>query len=146
MNKLILTARLVKDPELRKSNSNTSIANVSVAYDNERKDANGVYPTNFIDIVAFGSTAEYIVKNGRKGDLIELCGRLESSSYEKKDGNTVKKFEVMVEYARVLLKHSSDNNESTPYANDNDNDNDIDEMNRVAKISLYDLPDDDLPF
>ena len=73
MNKVLLTGRLVKDCELMKTDSGTSVTKNSVAVRRDFKNSNGEYDTDFIDFVAFGTTAEYLASYGKKGNGTNSC-------------------------------------------------------------------------
>lgn len=148
MNKLILTGRFVADPELKNTNNNSSFATGRIAFDSERKDKDGNYPTVFLDIVVFGRNAEYVAKFGRKGLRVELCGRLETRTYQDRSGNDVTKYECAVETIKVITpKSTTDDNtaEETPIViNDYTEPRQPKEPN--LNLDALEMPDDDLPF
>lgn len=104
MNKVILTGNLTKDPELRRTMNDTFVGSGCVAVSRERKEADGTYGTDFINIVVWGQTAEYLAKYGRKGDRVELSGRLEQRKYEDRNGATQTVYEVIVESLNCFSK------------------------------------------
>ena len=87
LNIVALTGRLVADPELRQTNNGKSIANLRVACDRGRKDANGNTVADFFKVVAWERTAEFACKYFQKGSAIAVDGRLQSQQYKDKDGN-----------------------------------------------------------
>ena len=97
MNKVILMGRLTRDPEVRYSQSNTSmaIARFTVAVDRRFK-RDGQPTADFINCTAFGRTAEFVEKYFRKGSRILLDGELQNDNYQGKDGNMVYGFQVVV--------------------------------------------------
>ena len=95
MNKVILTGRLTKDPTI-KYNGEMCIARFTVACDRRFK-KDGQQSADFPSCVAFGKTAEFIEKYFRKGMKADITGRLQTGSYEDKDGKTVYTTEVVVE-------------------------------------------------
>ena len=95
MNKVMLTARLVKDPVI-KYNGEMCIARFTVACDRRFK-KDGQQSADFPSCVAFGRTAEFCEKWVKKGVKYDIVGRLQTGSYEDKDGKTVYTTEVVVE-------------------------------------------------
>ena len=96
MNRVILIGRLTDDPDVRYSDSGTTVAKFSVAVDRRYK-KDGEQSADFPRIVAFGKTAEFIEKYFRKGNRIVLEGRLQTSSYTNKDGQKVYTTDVIVD-------------------------------------------------
>lgn len=95
MNKVQIVGRLTRDPEVRAAGE-TSIARSSVAVNRRFKNKDGGYDADFINISAFGKTAEFLEKYFHKGDMIGIVGRITTGSYEK-DGARVYTTEVTVE-------------------------------------------------
>ena len=111
LNNIILQARLVRDPELRKLPSGKSVASVSVACDRDFVKDGGEKETDFIDIVAFGSTADHIAKWFTKGKMIIVSGRLQIRNYTDKEGNKRRAAEVVADSVYFGdSKKSSDGN------------------------------------
>ena len=87
LNKAILMGRLVRDPEMRRTQNNTAVASFTLAVNRDRKDPNGQYPTDFIDCIAWGRQAEFVCQWFNKGMLAIVCGRIQSRNWEDKNGN-----------------------------------------------------------
>lgn len=103
LNSLNAVGRLTKDPELRKSaNTDTSIANFSIAIDNSRAEADGTRGTCFLDAVAFGSQAEAIVKSLRKGSKVAINGSLNQRNFIRQDGSKGRVYEIDVNTIEFL--------------------------------------------
>ena len=99
MNKVILMGRLTRDPEVRYSNGDNSmaIARYSLAVDRRgRRDENG-QNTDFINCVAFGRSTEFAEKYLHKGIKILITGRIQTGSYTNRDGQKVYTTDVVVE-------------------------------------------------
>lgn len=92
MNNVTLMGRLTKDPELRRTSSGTAVASFTLAVD---KIANGERQADFIDCVAWQKTAEFLNKYFAKGQMLALSGRIQTRSYEDKNGNKRKAVEVI---------------------------------------------------
>lgn len=97
LNKIILQARLVRDPELRRLPSGKSVASVSVACDRDFSKEDGEKETDFIDLVAFGATADHIAKWFTKGKMIIVSGRLQVRNWTDKEGNKRRSAEVVAD-------------------------------------------------
>lgn len=91
--------RLTRDPELRRTQGGTAVANFSLAVERDFKDqATGEKATDFIDIVAWRSTAELAEKYFHKGRMAVVEGRLQIRDWTDKDGNKRKAAEVVAEH------------------------------------------------
>lgn len=90
-NKVILVGRLVAAPELRHTQDNTPVASCRMAVDRPGKDKG----TDFLDIVAWSGTAEFAARHLTKGQEIMLEGRIQTRSYEDRNGNKRTAVEVV---------------------------------------------------
>ena len=114
MNKVILVGRLTRDPEVKYTSGDNSmaIARYSLAVDRRgrRDNANSDQPTaDFINIVAFGRDGEFAEKYLRKGMRILVEGRIQTGSYTNKDGVKVYTTDVVVERHEFVDSKTSDN-------------------------------------
>ena len=114
MNKVILMGRLTRDPEVRYSQgeNSTAIARYTLAVDRRfRRNNDGEQSADFIGCVAFGRSAEFAEKYFRQGLKVIVTGRIQTGSYQDKDGKTVYTTEVVVENQEFAeSKATSDNN------------------------------------
>ena len=99
MNKVILMGRLTRDAEVRYSQgeNSTAIARFSLAVDRRFRRDGDEQTADFINCVAFGRTAEFLERFGRKGTKFVLEGRIQTGSYTNKEGNRVYTTDVVVE-------------------------------------------------
>lgn len=101
MNKVILMGRLTRDAEIRYSQgeNSTAVARFTLAVDRRmrRDGANGDQTADFISCVAFGRTAEFLERFGRKGTKFVLEGRIQTGSYTNRDGQKVYTTDVVAE-------------------------------------------------
>ncbi len=104
LNRVVLTGRLVRDPELRVTQGGTSVCSVTLAVDRWKKDEGA----DFFELVCFGKTAEILCKYKSKGDQIGVDGRLQSRTYETKDGQRRKVVEVLVNELEFLGSKRTD--------------------------------------
>lgn len=102
MNKVILCGNLCKEVELRNTTNGTSVLQNTIAVKNDYKNANGEYDSEFINIVAWKQTAEYISKYASKGNKVLVEGKLRNRSYDKQDGTKGYVTEVIVEKVELL--------------------------------------------
>lgn len=94
--------RLTKDPELRKTADDKSIANFTLAFDNPNLNKDGERDSSFLDARCFGSCAESVAKHLRKGDKVAVTGSLTSRSYLAKDGSKRVVFEIQADSVEFL--------------------------------------------
>ena len=98
LNKIFIMGRLVADPELRHTQSGTAVASFSLAVDRDFKDKQtGERATDFIDVVAWRSTAEYVSRYFTKGRMAVVVGALQIRAWEDKEGNKRRNAEVVAE-------------------------------------------------
>ncbi len=93
LNTVILMGRLTADPELRTTPNGTAVTSFRIAVDRHSSDKQ----TDFIDITAWRGTAELVCRYFAKGRMIALQGRIQTRSYEDKQGNKRTAFEVVAE-------------------------------------------------
>ena len=97
LNKIILMGRLTRDPELRRTQSGTAVASFTIAVDRDYRAASGEKETDFIDIVAWRSTAEFVSKYFAKGRMAVVEGRLQIRDWKDKDGVKRRTAEVVAD-------------------------------------------------
>ena len=98
LNRIILMGRLTRDPELRRTSSGTAVTSFSLAVDRDFKSQSGEKETDFIDIVAWRNTAEFVSKYFTKGRMAVVEGRLQLRDWKDKDGNSRRSAEVVAEH------------------------------------------------
>ena len=88
LNRIIIMGRLARDPELRRTQNGTPVASFRLAVDRDFKDkATGERSTDWIDVVAWRSTAEFVSRFFTKGRMAVVEGRLQMRDWTDKDGN-----------------------------------------------------------
>lgn len=87
MNKAILVGNLTKDPEMRTTPNGVSVTSFTVAVQRRYKDADGNYQADFINCVAWRSTAEFVAKYFTKGSRIGVVGTIQTRTYDDQNGN-----------------------------------------------------------
>ncbi|MCI2773444.1 single-stranded DNA-binding protein [Staphylococcus petrasii] len=142
INRVILVGRLTKDPEYRQTPSGVAVATFTLAVNRTFKNKNGEREADFINVVVFRQQAENVNKYLSKGSLAGVDGRIQSRSYENKEGQRVFVTEVVADSVQFMDSKGSNqqNNQSqqqrgqapagnNPFGNNN-----------------ADIDDDDLPF
>ena len=102
INRVILTGRPTKKPVLRHTSSGISVTQCNLAVDRQYTNSNGERGADFISLVLWRKNAENFEKFVDKGQLIGIDGRLQSRSYENKDGQKVYVTEVVVDHFSFL--------------------------------------------
>lgn len=161
MNKAILVGRVTKDPELRKTSSNQSVVNFTVAINRTFTNANGEREADFINCVVWGKQAENMATYVAKGSLIGVDGRIQTRNYEDANGNRVYVTEVVADNVQYLDTKGASQTSSQPQAfNNNNNANNTPKPTHDAGnffddftsndssdiLSGLDIADDELPF
>ena len=93
LNRVILSGRMGKDPELRHTTAGTAVASFSIAVDRDFKDK----ATDWFDITVWRSTAEYVARYGSKGRVVNVDGKLQVREWTDKDGNKRRTVEVVAD-------------------------------------------------
>ena len=97
LNKIFIMGRLTRDPELRRTQSGTPVTSFSLAVDRDFKSQSGEKETDFIDVVAWRSTAEFVAKYFTKGRMAIVEGRLQIRPWTDKEGNSRRSAEVVAD-------------------------------------------------
>ncbi len=98
LNHIVLMGRLTRDPELRRTGSGVAVASFSLAVDRDfAGKESGERETDFIDIVAWRNTAEFVSKYFTKGRMAVVSGRLQIRNWNDKDGNKRRTAEVVAD-------------------------------------------------
>ena len=97
LNKIVLMGRLTRDPELRQTPTGNSVVSFTLACDRDFEAQGAERETDFVDIVAWRGTAEFVSKYFSKGRMAVVSGRLQIRNWEDKDGNKRKTAEIVAE-------------------------------------------------
>ena len=110
MNKVVLTGRITRDPEIRYTQNGLSNLRFSVAVDRAvARDASGNRQADFINCVAFGQQADFISRYVKKGNMLAIEGRIQTGSYEK-DGQRVYTTDVVADNVQFLESKAQSQN------------------------------------
>lgn len=120
LNRIIVMGRLTRDPELRTTQSGTAVTSFTLAVDRDYKGQDGERETDFVDIVAWRSSAEFVSKHFSKGSMAIVDGRLQIRQYTDKEGNKRRACEVVAESVYFgSAKKEGGNSESHGESDDN---------------------------
>ena len=96
LNRVILMGRLTNEPDYRQTQGGTSYARFTMAIERDySKDGNR--ETDFLDVLAWRSTADFVSKYFHKGQLVAVQGRIQTGSYTDKDGNKRKSWDIVAD-------------------------------------------------
>ena len=112
LNKVVLMGRLTKDPELRRTGSGTAVTSFSLACDRDFKSQSGDKETDFIEVVAWKNTAEFVSKYFSKGRMAVVEGRLQIRDWTDKAGNKRTTAEVVADNVYFADSKRSESNEN----------------------------------
>ena len=101
--------RLVGDPEVKDLENGKKVTNITIAIPRSYKNADGEYDTDFVDCTIWNGVAEKTSEYCKKGDMIGVKGRLETSVYEKENGEKAKRTSVVAEKVSFLSSRIKDN-------------------------------------
>ena len=142
VNRVVLVGRLVKDPELRKTASDISVATFTIAVDNAVKEQDGTRGSLFLDCRVYRDQADNMAKYTRKGSKVAVDGSLNQRNFVRQDGSKGKVIEVYVDSVTFLDPNPNKENNSVETPKFDDTPSPINGSN----LDSIDLPDDDLPF
>lgn len=152
LNSAILMGRLTADPELKHTQSGIAMTRFTLAIDRRYAKPGEEKKTDFIDILAWRNTAEFISKYFHKGQLVAVEGSIQTGSYQDKEGIKRRTFEVVannVHFAEPF--HGKGNNDNSDYQPSNNTDEDNNQKGQSYTNGntgdFEEVPvDDDLPF
>jgi len=135
LNKICLVGRLTKEPELKYLQNGTAVTTFNLAINRTFKNKNGKREADFINIVVWRKQAENVANYTHKGSLVAVAGRIQTRSYEGKDGQRRYITEVVAEEVHFLDSKKQSNNSN--YSSSSD-----------LPDGLYSIDgdEDDLPF
>ncbi|MCL2392080.1 MAG: single-stranded DNA-binding protein [Oscillospiraceae bacterium] len=147
MNQIVLMGRLTRDPELRHTQNGTAVASFSLAVDRRfaPKDG-GERQTDFVDIVAWSNTAEFVSKYFAKGQMAAVTGRLQIRDWTDKDGNKRRTAEVVAD--NIYFTESKKSREASigPVGQKDDYGQSFQPPVESSDFAELDMDDGDLPF
>lgn len=163
LNRAILTGRLTRDPELRYTTSGTAVVQATIAVDRQFKNQQGEREADFINLVIWRKAAENFANFTHKGSLVGIDGRIQTRTYENKQGQRVYVTEINVDSFSLLEPRQENNQQpnnnyssqapsnnatpNSPQQNQNAQSNYGNQNNNFGNDGQsIDLADDELPF
>lgn len=148
INRVVLVGRLTKDPEFRTTPNGVSIANFTIAVNRTFTNAQGEREADFINCVVFRKQAENVNNYLSKGQLAGVDGRIQSRSYENKEGNRVFVTEVVCDSVQFLEPKGNNNvSQGQQTGTRKQQTGNVANDNPFANANgPIDITDDDLPF
>ncbi len=166
MNKVVLTGRITRDPEIRYTQSGMPNLRFSLAVDRVTRDAQGNRTADFINCVAFSQQADFMSRYVKKGNMLAIEGRIQTGQYQGQDGQTRYTTDVLVERVENLTPRDQTQGQPQPqqqqnpyqgynnpsygqqnqYQQPNYNQQPSYEENNAPKSFDVDVDDNDLPF
>ena len=145
INRVVLVGRLVRDPEMRYTQSGIAVTRFTLACDRPFGGQDGKKETDFIDCTVWRKQAENVAQYLKKGNMAGVDGRLQISSYEGQDGQKRQRAEVVADSVRFLEPKGQGQSSapSQPRQEESQSNFTSDPFSGGGKI---DLSDDDLPF
>lgn len=98
LNNIVIMGRLARDPELRRTSSGVAVASFTLACERDFAAQGETRETDFIDIVAWRYTAEFVDKYFSKGQMAVVSGRLQIRNWKDKDGNKRRSAEILADH------------------------------------------------
>lgn len=133
MNKVILTGNLCQELELKQTSTGKSVLTNCIAVQRDYKNEKGEYDSDFINIVAWGSQAEYLKNYANKGDRVELVGKWQVRKYQANDGTPRTANECVIESIKAFNRQPKAETETPSY-------------NPYGQTNFETINDEDLPF
>lgn len=159
LNTIILMGRLTRDPELKTTRSGVSVTEFTIAVDRDFTRQGEEKQTDFFDVIAWRSTAEFVSRYMTKGQLIAVQGSMQSRKWQDKNGNNRISWEVQADNVYFAESKRDDYNNSHPekeLSSGSDAPREIKSREDAAGIPLTGnssaegfvsiSPNDDLPF
>jgi len=145
LNRIVLTGRLTRDPELRRTLNEVAVASFTLAVDDGFKDNSGNPTTTFIDVTVFDKQADNVAKFCRKGRLVGVDGRIHQRKYERKDGSKGSVIEIIASNVTFLEPKSKDE-AAAEQGYVTDIQPPVSSADESKNLDAIDVTDDDLPF
>ncbi len=150
LNKAILMGRLTKDPELRHTQSNIPVASFTLAVDRgySKNNAEGQQNVDFINIVAWRNTAEFVSKWFRKGQLVAVSGRIQVRNWTDRDNNNRTTCEIVADecFFAESKRDSAPSADAFPFGGNSAPAPSAPSMPNMAQFEELLDGDEDLPF
>ena len=142
LNRIVIVGRLTRDPELRRTTSETPVASFTIAVNDIQKDANGNEITSFIGVTVWNNQADNVAKFLRKGSLVGVDGRIRQRTFERRDGTKSSVIEIIADRVEFLEPKGAREVQNEEVVFDDEAPADEGSKN----LDAIDVTDEDLPF
>lgn len=113
MNQVVIVGRLTKDPEVKELEDGKKVSNMTLAVQRSFKNEEGIYEADFINVNLWNGIAQNTAEYCKKGDIVGVKGRLQTSTYEDKEsGDNKFRLDVVAEKVTFLSSKTKDEPES----------------------------------
>ncbi len=150
VNNVTLLGRITRDPEVKAVGNGSAVCNFTLAVNRNFKNQQGEYEADFINVVAFGNTAQRMQQYVAKGNLLAVTGRIQTRNYENNMGQRVYVTEVVANNVSFVESRNSRSNSGSQDPYNSAAPSPYDSMNKGFEASAVndfsDIDDDDLPF
>lgn len=146
LNNAVIMGRLVADPELRTTGSGISVTSFTVAVDRRFVRQGEERQTDFIDVIAWRQTAEFISKYFRRGSMIAVQGYIQTRTYEDKNGNKRKAVEIVADNASFCGSKAESGTGNYGRNDSVMNSQPAPSYSTADEGDFKEIPEDDLPF
>ncbi|MEE1137230.1 MAG: single-stranded DNA-binding protein [Acutalibacteraceae bacterium] len=146
LNNAVIMGRLVADPELRTTGSGISVSSFTVAVDRRFNRQGEDRQADFIDIIAWRQTAEFVCKYFRKGSMIAVQGYIQTRMYEDKNGNKRKAVEIVADNVSFCGSKAESGSGSYSREDSYASAQPAPSYSTADEGDFKEIPEDDLPF
>ena len=150
INRTVLVGRLTKDPELKYTSSNIAFARFTMAVNRTFTGPSGEREADFIQCIVWRKQAENLARFVRKGSLVGIEGRIQTGSYDDKDGIRKYTTDVVCDSVQFLEPKGQDNNNNNSqdrgFNNDHKQNFYEEKPQKKQSVPSIDVTEDDLPF
>lgn len=104
LNQIVLVGRLVKNPEIRQTDTNKNVSNITLAIPRSFKNVEGKYDTDFIECTLWDNIAKNTAEYCQKGDIVGVKGRVQTRIIEKDDNSKEYRMDIVAEKVTFLSR------------------------------------------
>ncbi|WP_025725074.1 single-stranded DNA-binding protein [Acholeplasma granularum] len=146
INRVVLVGRITRDVDVRSTQSGVSVVSFTLAVNRNFTSASGEREADFINCVAWRSTADFMKNYVKKGNLLGVDGRIQTRNYEDSDGRTVYITEIVADSVQLLESRNSQPDSQQPSRNRYEDNRQNDAQDELYETAKNLVADDDLPF
>src|SRR5690554_3243770 len=146
INRVVLVGRITRDVDHRVTQSGVSVVSFTLAVNRNFTSASGEREADFINCVAWRSTADFMKNYVKKGNLLGVDGRIQTRNYEDSDGRTVYITEIVADSVQLLESRNSQPDNQQPSRNRYEDNRQNDAQDELYETAKNLVADDDLPF